>query len=146
MPQPGISYPTTLVGGNTGRDPILQGYVFASGIHKPEHSNILSWKYPQYYVTTLIDRMGASEGVAQRVFTWNIMDRTRENGVIANVTAGGTTGDTTATFDFSNIDMDATDSLGYFIIGDIVRLETGELGRVTATALATSGSESSSPV
>ena len=128
MPQPGISYPNTaLVDGNSGRDPIMQGYVFASGIHKPEHSNILTWKYPQYYVTTLIDRMGASEPVAQRVFTWNIMDRTRESTTIQSVaSATGTTAyiETDLPYD------PATGQIGYFVIGDIVRLQNGKLGRV----------------
>jgi len=131
MPQPGISYPNAaLVSGNTSRDPIMQGYVFASGIHKPEHSNILSWKYPQYYVTTLIDRMGASEGVAQRVFTWNIMDRTREAGELVEVI--GTDDGAPTTEVMTQLDYTA-DAPGYFVVGDIVRLATGALARVTGT-------------
>ena len=66
-----------LVGGTTQRDNILQGYVFQSGIHKPEHSNILSYKYPQYYMTALLERLGPSEGIGRDTFTWNVQDRTR---------------------------------------------------------------------
>jgi hypothetical protein len=51
-----------LVGGTKVQD-VLQGYVFQSGIHKPEHSSILTYKYPQYYLTSLLDRMGAEETV-----------------------------------------------------------------------------------
>jgi hypothetical protein len=128
MPQPGISYPDVpLVGGNSARETILQGYVFASGIHKPEHSDILSWKFPQYYVTTLLDRMGASEGVAQRVFTWNVMDRTREGSSIVAANGDGTA---TATIE-TDFDYDGVDN-GYFLVGDVVRFANGSLGLVTA--------------
>lgn len=36
-----------LVGGTSSRSTILQDYVFQSGIHRPEHSNVLTYKYPQ---------------------------------------------------------------------------------------------------
>ena len=51
-----------LVAGTNVREPIMQDYVFQSGIHKPEHSNLLSYKFPQYYFTALLDRLGAYEG------------------------------------------------------------------------------------
>jgi hypothetical protein len=134
MPTAGVGFPSgALVGGNSVRNPILEGYVFQSGIHKPEHSNILSYKYPQYYLTTLLDRLGASEGTAQKVFSWNIMDRTRassdDGGVIATLTA---TGSPTITFD-TTFPYTST-NLGYLIVGDVIRLETGVLGRVSAVA------------
>lgn len=129
MPQPGISYPTAaLVSGTTARNQILQDYVFASGIHKPEHSNILSWKFPQYYITSLSDRLGASKGTDQRVFTWNIMDRTRESSLIVSAKGDGTA---TATLE-TTLDYDGVDEFGYFVIGDIIRLDNGVLGLVTA--------------
>jgi hypothetical protein len=46
-----------LVSGNTSRDPILSNYVFESGLHDPEWSKILTYKYPQYYLTTMMDSM-----------------------------------------------------------------------------------------
>lgn len=45
MPAQGFPTPP-LVGGNSVRNPILEGYVFQSGISKPEHSSILTFKYP----------------------------------------------------------------------------------------------------
>lgn len=45
---PAYGNPTPpLVGGNSVRQPILEGYVFQSGIHDPEFSKILTYKYPQ---------------------------------------------------------------------------------------------------
>ena len=35
-----------LTSGNAARSTILESYVFGSGIHEPEISNILSYKYP----------------------------------------------------------------------------------------------------
>ena len=58
MPVQGNPTPP-LVAGNSVREPILQGYVFQSGLHKPEVSSILTYKYPQYYLTSVLDRMNA---------------------------------------------------------------------------------------
>lgn len=45
---PANGYPTPpLVGGTSARSTILENYVFQSGIHDPEHSKILTYKYPQ---------------------------------------------------------------------------------------------------
>lgn len=131
MPQGNPTPP--LVGGNSVREPILQGYVFQSGIHKPEHSNILTYKYPQYYVTALLDRLGASEGIAQDTWSWNILDRTRESGTVSSV-AGNTTA--TATFEITEFDYDGA-NLGYLVVGDVIRIETGALARVTAVGAGT---------
>jgi hypothetical protein len=118
---------TPLVGGNSAVEQVLQGYVFQSGIHKPEHSNILTYKYPQYYATALLDRLGASEGVEQDVFSWNVIDRTREGGDVDNLEAtGSTTVDFETGFDWTS------DQPGYLLVGDVIRLESGALGEVTA--------------
>lgn len=130
MPQAGLSYPSgALVGGNraTGSEGTLQDYVFGSGIHKPEHSSILSYKYPQYYLTSLLDQLGASQGIEQDTWTWNTMDRTRKAGNISAVTLSTSATDTVT---IDNI----TSAEGYFVEKDIVRTETGRLGRVTTLA------------
>jgi hypothetical protein len=127
---PANGYPTPpLVGGTTVRNPILEGYVFQSGIHDPEHSKILTYKYPQYYMTALLDKLGADEPVAQTVFSWSIMDRTRKSATVSSV-ANGTSATATITTDITS--ATASGDLGYFIVGDVIRLESGELGRVTA--------------
>lgn len=127
---PAQGYPTPpLVGGTTHRSTILENYVFQSGIHDPEYSKILTYKYPQYYLTALLDKLGADEPVAQTVFSWSIMDRTRKSASVVAVSNGTTASATVETSIDSNV---AAGNLGYFIVGDIIRLETGELGRVTA--------------
>ena len=131
---PAQGYPTPpLVGGNSVRNPILEGYVFQSGIHKPEHSSILTYKYPQYYLTSLMDRIGASEPTAQSTFSWSVLDRTRESGTASSVT--GVPG-TSATFEITEFDYSATD-LGGLVVGDVIRTESGAILRVTATAVST---------
>lgn len=128
MPAQGTPTPP-LVGGTSAKPIILQDYVFQSGIHKPEHSSILTWKYPQYYLTSLLDRLGRSEGIAQDVWSWNIIDRTRKGGTVSAL-AGGTTA--SATFEIAEFPADGSTTFGYLIVGDVVRFESGELGRVTA--------------
>lgn len=138
MPQKGT--PTgTLVDGTraVGSDGILQGYVFQSGILKPEHSNILSYKYPQYYLTALLERLGSYEPVSRDVFTWNIQDRTRLGGTVSNL-ANGTTA--TATFEVAEYLWDS-DNEGYLIVGDTIRLESGEIARVIAVRQGTTDTD-----
>jgi hypothetical protein len=121
-----------LVGGNSSRNPILSGYVFQSGIHKPEHSSILTYKYPQYYMTTMLDRLGASEAKGQDLFSWNILDRTRESATLSTITSGGTTSDAVGVWTTDQA-ITSTD-LGYFLVNDVVRLPSGDLARITASA------------
>lgn len=132
MPAKGNPTPP-LVGGNSVRNPILQSYVFQSGIHKPEHSSILTYKYTQYYLTSLMDRLGSSEPVAQDVFSWNILDRTRDSGTVSSTT--GVPG-TSATFEITEFDFTST-NLGGLVVGDVIQTQTGALLRVTVSAVST---------
>ncbi len=125
MPAQGNPTPP-LVGGNSQRDTILQSYVYQSGIHKPEHSSILTYKFPQYYLTTLLDRIGASEGIAQDTWSWNVMDRTRSG---FTQSGAGTIATTTAT-----VVTDIAFATGYYVVGDVVRSETGRRGYISAIA------------
>lgn len=125
---PALGNPTPpLVGGTSVREPILQGYVFQSGIHDPEHSSILTFKYPQYYLTSFMDRIGASEATAQDLFSWNVMDRTRDAGTASTVT--GVPG-TSATFEITEFDYTAG-NLGGLVVGDVIQTEGGGVLRVT---------------
>jgi hypothetical protein len=127
---PAQGYPTPpLSSGTTARTNILEGYVFQSGLHDPEHSKILTYKYPQYYMTALLDKLGADEPVAQTVFSWSILDRTRKSATVTSLTNGTTSSATIVTTIASDT---ANGNLGYFVVGDVVRFESGELGRVTA--------------
>ncbi len=132
MPVPGIGYPSSLSGGTTARAAIFQDYVFNSGIQDIEHSKVLTYKYPQYYMTALLDKLGAYEPVARDVFSWSIMDRTRKSATYTAL-ANGTTATATLTTDIAA----ASPNLGYFQVGDVVRVgKTGELGKVSAIAIA----------
>jgi hypothetical protein len=80
-------------------------------------------------MTALLDKLGADAPVSQTVFSWSIQDRTRKGGSVTSLSNG-----TTATVTIvTNIASDAANgNKGYFIIGDVIRFESGELGRVTA--------------
>lgn len=131
MPQPGLQYPSSLTGGVSARTAIFEGYVFNSGIHDPEYSKVLTYKYPQYYMTTLLDKLGASEPVAQSTFSWSIMDRTRKSATYTAI-ANGTTATATLTTDLAA----TAPNLGYFQVGDVIRIgKTGALGRVVAIGI-----------
>jgi hypothetical protein len=127
-------YPVSpLAGGTTARAAIFEGYVFQSGIHDPEHSKFLTYKYPQYYMTTLLDKMGASEAVSQDVFSWSIMDRTRKS---CTLNASTATGGGTATVTMDTSITASGLQLGYFQVGDVIRVAgTGALLRVTAIGI-----------
>lgn len=84
-------------------------------------------------MTALLDRIGAYEPVSQDVFSWNVLDRTRLGGTVSSV-AGNTTA--TATFEITEFAYDG-DNLGYLIVGDVIRLQSGALGKVTAVAVST---------
>lgn len=131
MPTAGVGYPSgALTSGNSVRNPILNGYVFASGIALPEHSAFLTERYKQFTMTSLIDRLGAYEPVQNDTFSWSILDRTRNS---ATISSGDGTGATvTLTLDA------AADSanLGAFLVDDVLRTETGTLVKVTAVGAA----------
>lgn len=127
MPTAGISGPSgALVTGNSVRNPILNGYVFNAGINSAEHSAFLSEKYKQFTMTSMLDRIGAYEGIPNDTFSWSILDRTRAS---ATISSGDGTGATvTLTLDT----VAATTNLGYFLVDDVLRTETGTLVKVTA--------------
>lgn len=112
---------------NRGQD----GYIFASGILDPEHSNILSYQYPQYLATAILERIGSYEGKSQSVFSWSEMDRTRKG---ATITAGGPAGGETTVTLTTDVDSSVTGSDGYFLVNDTLKTETGVQLIVTAVA------------
>ena len=108
-------------------DPILSDYVFQSGIHKPEHSSLLAIKFPQYYMTSLLDRMGRSEAQGQVVYSWNTQDRTRKNSTLTGGTLDGTVSSTV-------VITDVAKATPYWIVGDVFRSEAGVLFEVDAVS------------
>ena len=115
---------------NRGQD----GYIFASGILDPEHSDFLSYQYPQYLATAMLERIGRYEAVGQDVFSWSEMDRTRCSGV---VTAGAPASGAGAASATLTLDVPAAAvGEGYFLVGDTIRTESGTSLRVTAVGAA----------
>lgn len=98
-----------------------EGYLFATGLNKPEVSDILSVLFPQYSTTAILDRIGKSKGIGQTQWSWYEQDRTRKG---ATVTAGSG-GALIATL---TLDTDASvaGSDGYFIVGDVIMLPDGK--------------------
>lgn len=107
----------------------LDGWIFGAGILTIEHSPFLSYQFPQYLATAIMDRIGRYEGIPQGVYSWSEMDRTRLGATITSGTP--VDGASTATL-VTDIPIATPDSTGYFIVGDTVRTETGVQLRVTA--------------
>ncbi len=132
MPIPGISYPTTITGtGTQARIMELEGHLFNAGLEKPDVSSVLTVKYPNFWLQSLTQKIA---GGAREIFTnthsWFVQDRTRKSAVIASIT-NGTTATVTAVLD-TTYDA-ATGNLGYFLVGDTVRVsQSGVIGRVVA--------------
>lgn len=125
--------PKPYTSGTSAVDGILSGYVFASGIHKEEHSNILSYMYPQYYATAMLEKLGAYEPIAADTWTWNIMDRTRVSGVATAIETTLPAATVVFTTDYV---WDGAAKLGYLLEGDTIRTQSGALLRVSATEAA----------
>lgn len=113
--------------GTSSVDGIFQGHVFASGIHKEEHSNILSYLYPQYYGIGILEKLGSYEGIAQDNWTWNIMDRTRRAGTAVSVVTVLPAASVVIDTDYV---YNGGSKLGYLVAGDTIRTEKGALLRV----------------
>lgn len=102
---------------NRGQD----DWIFASGILTPEQSNILSYQYSHYLGTSILERLGKYEGIAQSDWSWNEMERTRKSCEVTSANAGSGNFQTVTT----DIPSDAAGSDGYYIVGDQLITESG---------------------
>lgn len=125
--------PKPYTDGTSAVDRILSGYVFASGIHKEEHSNILSYLYPQYLGVAMLEKLGAYEPIAADTWTWNLMDRTRKAGTATAIATVLPAAAVTFTTDYEH---NAGSKLGYLVVGDTIRTQKGALLRVTGIGAA----------
>ncbi len=109
---------------------LLQGHIFNQGLEQPDILRSLIIKYPEYYLTSLLDKIGATGDIQNQTFSWNTMPRTRKGAVVTGV-ANGTSATATLTLDTAY--DSASGNLGYYLVGDTIRVgESGEIGRVTA--------------
>jgi hypothetical protein len=132
MPISGTSYPSSTSGsGAIGRNgSILSGHIFNAGLEMPDVSPILTLKYPQYYLQTLAEKIkGVSVAQGSKVHTWYVQDRTRKGAAVSSV-ANGTTATATITTDITY--DTSVGNYGYFLVGDLIRVSTGENGIITA--------------
>jgi hypothetical protein len=133
MAVPSIQTPTSAFTGpyQSVRSPILQGYIFNAQLEKPEIGSFVSEKFKnKYKMTTLLNRIGAMEPVANGSFSWFTQDRTR-----SSATLGTVSGLPAASLQTTLTDIDADSSnLGYFVVGDLVRTESGAILRISAVS------------
>jgi len=132
MAIPGTSFPSSITGtGTIARQGLFEGHIFNAGLEKPDISSVLTIKYPNYWLQSLTEKIsGGSREIFTNTHSWYVMGRTR---VSATITAlsNGTTATATATLDTP---YDATSgNLGYYLVGDTVRVsQSGVIGRVVA--------------
>lgn len=127
---PGTNVPSTITGTGTQSrgTQLLSGHIFNAGLEKPEILEALIIKYPQYYLTDLMEKIaGVSENISSDTFTWQIQDRTRKSATVTAI-SNGTTATATLTLD---ITADGSTDFGYFLPGDEFRVaDTQTNGRV----------------
>lgn len=126
-------YPSSITGSgalNRNTD-ILAGHVFNAGLEKPDVSPILTIKFPQYYLTSLSEKIaGVSVAQGSKEHSWYVLDRTRKSATASSI-ASGTTASAVITTDITYVA--ASGNYGYFVVGDTIKvLDSGENGVVTA--------------
>lgn len=117
-------------GAYTNSTGLLEGHVFNEMNEQPDILSALIIKYPEFYLTSLIDKIGASSECDNQTFGWSVMGRTRKGALISSV-ANGTTATATLTLDTTY--SSANGNLGYYLVGDTIRVaESEEIGNVVA--------------
>jgi hypothetical protein len=109
-------------------------YVFGN-IQKPDFSDYITYRFPQYTITTLLNRIGRkSPVVGNDIFSWFEKGKFRNPFTVTGTVTGGGT----SAFSFN---VSASVSGTPLLTGDVIRFEGGDLAVVTAsTMLSTTGS------
>lgn len=131
---PGIDVPTSVSGqGTSARNSVFSGHLFNAGMEQPEILRSLIIKYPNYFFSKLLEEIPnvSSDDLESDTYAWQIMDRTRKGTVLTYVSGTGTA----AVVCDTDIAATAGDNLGYFLVGDEIRVTTGINYRVTATTV-----------
>ena len=129
---PSNAAPNTIRTGN-----VDSTYVFG-GIQKPDFSDYITYRFPQYTITTLLSRIGRKNPVVGNdVFSWFEKGKFRQ--AITSATATGATSDTTGQVTYaSGASIQAT-----FLVGDVIRFENDAYGVITAVTGAGGGGTAS---
>jgi hypothetical protein len=128
----GINVPTSPTGtGTSSRASLLSGHIFNAGMEKPEILESLIVKFPNFWFSQLLESIPQVSGtIFSDVYTWQKLDRTRKSATLTYVSGTGTA---TIVVD-TNIAASGAD-LGYFLVGDTVRITNGKYYRVSAVAV-----------
>lgn len=111
--------PNTIQTGNVNGQ-----YVFG-GIQKPDFSDYITYRFPQYTITTLLSRIGRKNPVVGNdVFNWFEKGKFRQS--VTASAATGASGDTTGTVTF------ATGTQASFLPSDVIRFENNVYAVITA--------------
>lgn len=79
-------------------------------------------------MTSLLDRLGAASPIQNDTFSWFVQNRTRKAATISSGVSGLPAATLTLTLDTTSTGAD----LGYYLVGDLIRTESGQILRVTA--------------
>lgn len=130
---PGTNVPSSISGtGTSARASLLAGHIFNAGLEKPEILESLIVKFPGFWFSQLLESIPQVTGtIFSDVYTWQKMDRTRKSTELNYISGTGT-----AAIVVDCIDIPASGAdLGYFLVGDVVRVaETGVNYKVTAVS------------
>ncbi len=117
---PSNAAPNTIRTGN-----VDSTYVFG-GIQKPDFSDYITYRFPQYTITTLLSRIGRKNPVVGNdVFNWFEKGKFRQS-VTTTSAPTGASGDTTGTVTVPS------GTQASFLPGDVIRFENNAYGVVTA--------------
>lgn len=133
-PVSGTQYPTSPGSGGTTYNSTgtLEGHIFNVGLEKPDVLEAVITKFPQYYLLSLLDKIGATDEIPNDTLSWQIMGRTRKASLITAI-SNGTTSAATLTTDIAY--DSATGNLGYWLPGDTFRVaESEEIGVVNSVS------------
>jgi len=122
---PNNAAPNTINVGN-----VDSAYVFG-GIQKPDFSDYITYRFPQYTITTLLGRIGRKNPVVGNdVFNWFEKGKFRQSVTTTTAPTGAATGTTGAV-------TVPTGTQASFLLGDVIRFENDVYGVITAITGAT---------
>src|SRR5690606_160533 len=135
---PGTNVPTTVTGTGVISRPngVAARHLFDGGIEKPAILKTLLEKFPNFYLTSLLDKIesasfnGSDKGVqSQKPWAWNIMGRTRRSATASSI-SDGTTASATVITDIAHTSANAA---GYWLVGAPIYIpNSGARARVDA--------------
>lgn len=125
-------YPTSPLAGGTfyNTSGLFGGHIFNQGMEQPDVLRAVMMKFPDFFLTSLLDKIGATGEMDNDTLGWSIMDNTRKSATATTVT-NNTTATATAVLDTTYVA--ANGNLGYWLVGDTFRVaNSGAIGIVTA--------------